>query len=161
MHRAPLGDVELAYESLGDAGDPPVLLVMGLGAQYHYWPDGLCAQLVEQRLRVIRYDNRDVGESTHLHDAGYTLSDMAADAVGLIRALELDSAHLVGMSLGGMIVQLAAIEHPERVRSLTSISSTTGDPRVGQPSDEALAAMLSRLPPPASRWATRRSGSRT
>jgi pimeloyl-ACP methyl ester carboxylesterase len=149
MTRATVGDLELAYETLGEPGDPPVLLVMGLGAQYHHWPDGLCEELVQRGLRVIRYDNRDVGESTHLPGAVYTLNDMAADAVGLTRALGIDSAHMIGMSLGGMIVQLAAIEHPERVRSLTSISSTTSDPQVGQPSEEALAALLA--PPPMTR----------
>ena len=124
MTRATVGDVELAYETLGATDDPPVLLVMGLGAQYHFWPDGFCDALVQRGLRVIRFDNRDVGESTHLPVAGYTLSDMAADAVGLIRALGLDAAHLVGMSLGGMIGQLAAVGFPSRVLSLTVISST-------------------------------------
>lgn len=153
-----VGDVQLAFETLGNPADPPVLLVMGLGAQLHYWPDGLCAQLTDRGLFVIRYDNRDVGESTHLSDLGpadlpalmagaggappYTLSDLAADAVGLIAALGLDSAHLVGISLGGMIVQLAAIEHPERVRSLVSIASTTGDRAVGGAREEALAALF-------------------
>src|SRR5215218_10123040 len=118
MTRASVGAVELFYEALGEPADPPVLLVMGLGAQYHYWPDGLCEELVDRGLHLIRYDNRDVGESTHLPEGGYTLSDMAADAVGLLDALELDSAHLVGMSLAGMIVQLAAIEYPDRVSSL-------------------------------------------
>ena len=158
FERARVGDVELVYETLGRPQDPPVLLVMGLGAQLHYWPDGLCEALTERGLFVIRFDNRDVGESTHLSDRGapdvpalmagtagappYALTDMAADAIGLLDALGLDSAHLVGISLGGMIVQLAAIEHPERVRSLVSIASTTGDRAVGGATQEALAALF-------------------
>jgi pimeloyl-ACP methyl ester carboxylesterase len=160
LRRAQVGDIELAYETLGDASDPPLVLVMGLGAQLHYWPDPFCRELADRGLFVVRFDNRDVGHSTHLEEAGpvdlasvspgtslpYTMSDMAADVVGLIRALGLRSAHLVGMSLGGMIVQLTAIEHPERVRSLVSIASTTGGPDVGQSRPEALAALFT--PPP-------------
>lgn len=159
VERAQVGDIELAYETLGRREDPPVLLVMGLGGHLHFWPDGFCSELTERDLFVVRYDNRDVGLSTHLSDAGpadiaamfaggatgppaYTLSDLAADAVGLIEALGLESAHLVGVSLGGMIVQQAAIEHPERVRSLVSMSSTTGDPAVGAARQEAMAALF-------------------
>lgn len=156
--RVQVGDVELAYESFGRPGDPTVLLVMGLGAQLHYWPDGLCTLLADQGLHVVRYDNRDVGRSTHLTDAGpvdlqallsgtgaappYSLADLASDAVGLLSALEVASAHLVGISLGGMIVQQAAIDFPERVRSLVSIASTTGDRTVGGARPEVLAALL-------------------
>jgi pimeloyl-ACP methyl ester carboxylesterase len=155
---APVGDVDLAYETFGDARDPPVVLVMGLGGHMHYWPDDLCRLLTDRGLYVVRYDNRDVGLSTHLHDSGpadlaaimagrgasapYGLEELAADVAGLIEALGLPSAHLVGISLGGMIVQLAAIEHPERVRSLVSIASTTGDRSVGAPKPEALAALF-------------------
>jgi pimeloyl-ACP methyl ester carboxylesterase len=156
--RAVVGDVELAYEKLGRDGDPPVLLVMGLGGQMHYWPDGFCRALTDRGMYVVRYDNRDVGLSTHLSGAGpvdlqallagggsrtpYGLADLAADAVGLLGALGVSSAHLVGMSLGGMIVQLAAIEYPERVRSLVSIASTTGEPSVGGSKAGVLAALL-------------------
>jgi pimeloyl-ACP methyl ester carboxylesterase len=158
---APLGTagIELAYERLGDPDGPPVLLVMGLATQMIGWPDGFCAELVARGLQVIRFDNRDIGLSTHLHrapapdvqaafagdtsSAAYTLSDMAADTVGLLDALELDSAHVVGASMGGMIAQAVAIEHPARVRSLTSIMSTTGDRDVGQPTPEGLAALMS------------------
>jgi pimeloyl-ACP methyl ester carboxylesterase len=155
--RAVVGDVELAYETLGREGDPPVLLVMGLGGQMHYWPDDFCHALTDRGLYVVRYDNRDVGLSTRLTGAGpatleaimagggsapYGLEELAADAVGLVAALGLESAHLVGISLGGMIVQLAAIAHPERVRSLVSIASTTGDRSVGAPKPEALAALF-------------------
>jgi pimeloyl-ACP methyl ester carboxylesterase len=156
--RAVVGDVELAYEKLGRDGDPPVLLVMGLGGQMHYWPDGFCRALTDRGLCVVRYDNRDVGLSTHLSSGGpvdlqaliasggssapYGLEDLAADAIGLLGALGMSSAHLVGISLGGMIVQLAAIDYPERVRSLVSIASTTGEPSVGGSKAGVLAALL-------------------
>jgi pimeloyl-ACP methyl ester carboxylesterase len=140
--------IEVAYERLGDPAAPPVLLIMGAGAQLISWPEGLCAELAGHGLQVIRFDNRDAGRSSHFPDApapdfqaaaagdfssaSYTLSDMAADTVGLLDALGLRSAHLVGASLGGMVAQTIAIEHPGRARSLTSIMSTTGDPAVGQ-----------------------------
>src|SRR5437660_1747975 len=120
--------VTLAYESFGDPEAPPVLLVMGLGMQMIGWPDGFCAELVAHGLHVIRFDNRDVGLSTHIQDApppdltaafagdtssaAYTLSDMAADTVGLLDALGLRDAHVVCASMGGMIAQTVAIEHP-------------------------------------------------
>ncbi|NUW33100.1 alpha/beta fold hydrolase [Nonomuraea sp. SMC257] len=157
--------IEVTYERLGDPADPPVLLIMGGGGQLIHWPDGFCRSLVSHRLHVIRFDNRDAGLSTHFHDApvpdlpavlsgdlssvSYTLADMAADTVGLLDALGLESAHLVGASMGGMIAQTVAVEHPARVRSLTSMMSTTGDPKVGQPSPEALAALAG--PPPVTR----------
>jgi pimeloyl-ACP methyl ester carboxylesterase len=157
--------VDIAYERLGDAGAPPVLLVMGIGAQLLNWPDEFCAELVAHGLQPIRFDNRDAGRSTHLTEApppdlpaalsgdlssaSYTLSDMAADAAGLLEELGLDSAHVVGASMGGMIAQTMAIEHPARVRSLTSMMSTTGDPAVGQAKPGALAALAG--PPPAGR----------
>jgi pimeloyl-ACP methyl ester carboxylesterase len=154
--------IDIAYERFGEPDLPPVLLLMGLGTQMLGWPDGFCDALVARGVHVIRADNRDIGLSTHLTDApapdlaaifrgdaasaSYTLSDMAADTVGLLDALGVDSAHLVGASMGGMIAQTAAIEHPHRVRSLTSIMSTTGDPSVGQSTRQAMAALLS---PPA------------
>ncbi len=157
--------IDLAYERLGDAHAPPVLLIMGIGAQLIAWPDGFCDELVRRGLHLIRFDNRDAGESTHLtgapppnmaaalagdpSSASYTLSDMAADAVGLLEALGLDSAHLVGASMGGYIAQTIAIEHPRRVRSLTSMMSTTGDPTVGQPHAEAMRVLFG--PPPTTR----------
>ena len=147
--------IDIAYERLGNANHPPVLLVMGLGAQMITWPDAFCEALVALQLQVIRFDNRDVGLSTHLthapapnflaalagdlSSASYTISDMAADTAGLLDALGLDSAHLVGASMGGFIAQTVAIEYPGRVRSLTSIMSTTGDRAVGQVAPEAMA----------------------
>lgn len=158
IQRADAGDVELAYETFGDRADTPILLVMGLATQMLGWPDEFCAGLAERRHFVVRFDNRDVGLSTHLFDASpgdfmaavqgdtssasYTLTDMARDTVGLLDALEMGSAHLVGASMGGMIAQTVAIDHPERVRSLTSIMSTTGNAEVGAPSQEALQVLL-------------------
>ena len=154
--------LNIAYERFGDSDAPPVLLIMGLGTQMLGWPDGFCDALAARGLRVIRFDNRDVGLSSHVRDApmpdvraaltgdpssaSYRLSDMAADTVGLLDHLGLDSAHLVGASMGGMIAQTVAIESPGRVRSLTSIMSSTGDPAVGQATQRALMALLS---PPA------------
>jgi len=150
--------IEVAYERFGDPQAPPVLLVQGLAAQMIHWPKGFCAELVADGVQVIRFDNRDIGLSSHFSDAptpdlraaltgdmssaSYTLSDMAADTVGLLDALGLDSAHIVGLSMGGYIAQTIAIEHPDRVRSLTSISSTTGDLSVGQPTPETLAVLF-------------------
>ena len=155
--------IDIAYERFGDPQLPPVLLLMGLGTQMLGWPDGFCDALVGRGVHVIRSDNRDIGLSSHLRDApapdlaaifrgdtssaSYTLSDMAADTIGLLDALGLESTHLVGASMGGMIAQTMAIEHPHRVRTLTSIMSTTGDSAVGQSTREATAALLS---PPAS-----------
>jgi pimeloyl-ACP methyl ester carboxylesterase len=149
--------IDIAYERLGDAGAPPLLMIMGLGAQLVGWPDGFCDELVKRGLQLIRFDNRDAGESTHmtsappadvmaalggdLSSASYTLSDMAADSVGLLDALGIESAHLVGVSMGGFIAQTIAIEHPRRVRSLTSMMATTGDRAVGQPDPEAMRAL--------------------
>jgi pimeloyl-ACP methyl ester carboxylesterase len=159
---ATVGDIELAYETFGDPSHPPVLLVMGLATQMLGWPDEFCAALAGRGHFVIRFDNRDVGLSTHLDAAGpadigaifggdtstaaYRLTDMASDAVGLLDALGIDRAHVVGASMGGMIAQTIAIEHPGRVRSLTSIMSTTGDRSVGAATEEAIAILLA---PPA------------
>jgi pimeloyl-ACP methyl ester carboxylesterase len=135
---------------------------MGLATQMIGWPDEFCAGLAGRGLFVVRFDNRDIGLSTHLHDAGapdimsvlggdrsgvvYGLEDLADDTAGLLDVLGLDSVHLVGASMGGMIAQLVAIRHPQRVRTLTSIMSTTGDPSVGAPAEAALAVLLA---PPA------------
>jgi len=158
IQRARVGDLEIAYETFGDAGKPPVLLVMGLATQMIGWPDEFCAELALRGHFVVRFDNRDIGLSTHLHAAGapdimamfggdassaaYGLPDLATDTIGLLDALGLDSVHLVGASMGGMIAQLVAIQAPERVRSLTSIMSTTGAAGVGAPADVALPVLL-------------------
>lgn len=154
--------IKMAYERLGNAQAPPVLLIQGVAAQLINWPDGFCAELVAHGLQLIRFDNRDVGLSTHfphapvpdlpaalggdLSSASYTLSDMAADTVGLLDALGLDSAHIVGLSMGGYIAQTMAIEHPNRTRSLTSMMSTTGALSVGQPTPQTLTTMFSGPP---------------
>src|SRR6185437_16378238 len=127
--RATVGRVELAYETFGDIDNPPLLLIAGLATQMLGWDEQFCMQLADNGFRVIRFDNRDIGLSTHLHDAGvpnimalllgatrsaapYTLVDMADDTAGLLDALGLESAHIVGMSMGGMIAQQLAISHP-------------------------------------------------
>jgi pimeloyl-ACP methyl ester carboxylesterase len=157
--------IEIWYTTDGDPSAEPLLLVMGLGAQYLVWPDAFVARLVERGYFVIRFDNRDVGLSTK-PDVGdldpgaeiigaltgtpprapYLLADMAADAVAVLDDLGIPSAHVVGASMGGMIAQTIAIEHRDRVRSLTSIMSTTGDPTVGQPDAETLGLLLGPAP---------------
>ncbi len=160
--RAAVGDLMIAYESFGDPADPPLVLVMGLATQMLGWDDPFCVRLAEQGFHVIRFDNRDIGLSTHLAEAGvpdvaallsgdrsvpppYTLLDMARDTAGLLDALDLRSAHVVGASMGGMVAQQFAIGHPGRVRSLTSIMSTPSR-EVGAARPEAMAALF--LPPP-------------
>lgn len=153
--------IEIAYATAGDPSDPPLLLVMGLGFQLIHWDDEFVDALARRGHFVVRYDNRDAGGSTHLHDApppdllaafggdlssaSYGLADLADDAAALLDVLGLDSAHVVGLSMGGMVVQELALRHPQRVRSLTSIMSTTGAADVGQPSEQAM-AMLFRPP---------------
>ena len=157
--------IDICYETFGRPSDPAVLLVMGLGGPMGWWPTEFCEQLAERGFFVIRYDNRDTGRSTKLRQhrvtrsdvvraflnlpgrgrvtAPYTLSDMAGDAVGLLDHLGLERAHLVGVSMGGMIAQLIAIEHPERALSLTSIMSTTGKRTVGYQHPKIIPVMLS------------------
>ena len=163
--------MELEYETFGSPSDPALLLVMGFTAQLTAWDDGFCRIFADAGYHVIRFDNRDCGLSTKLDgqvaDLGavmaavlsdqpapavpYTLSDMAADAVGLMDHLGIEKAHILGASMGGMIVQHIAIEHPHRVHSLVSVMSMPGEPEVGQPSPEAAEALLS--PPPTGRQA--------
>ncbi|HYF02768.1 MAG TPA: alpha/beta hydrolase [Patescibacteria group bacterium] len=147
--------IEIVYQRFGDTAAPPVFLIMGAGAQMIAWPDGFCMELVSRGLQVIRFDSRDAGLSTHFTGAPdfsaamagdfstvpYTLSDIAADTVGLMDTLGFDAAHLVGASMGGMIAQTIAIEYPAQVRSLTSIMSTTGNQSVGQPDYSVLSAL--------------------
>lgn len=167
------GPFEIEYDTFGDPSSPPVLLVMGFTAQMTLWDPGFCELLAERGHHVIRFDNRDVGLSSKLdgitvdmaavlHALGsgdvtavppvpYRLGDMANDAFGLLDALGIASAHIVGASMGGMIVQTMAIEQPQRVRSMTSIMSTTGEPEYFRSSPEAQAALLT--PPPQERAA--------
>jgi pimeloyl-ACP methyl ester carboxylesterase len=156
--------ISLDYATWGEPTDPTVLLVMGLSWQRIMWPQRVVEGLVDAGFSVVAFDNRDVGRSTHLDDhpvrladlmralagqpvrAPYTLADMALDAVGLLDHLGIDRAHVVGVSMGGMIGQHVAFSHPQRVLSLTSIMSTTGDPSVGYAS-EAAAPLLVSAPP--------------
>ncbi|HVV24448.1 MAG TPA: alpha/beta hydrolase [Pseudonocardiaceae bacterium] len=157
MPRATANGIELEYDTFGDPAHPPLVLVMGLGAQMIDWPEDFARQIAGHGFHVIRYDNRDAGLSTWLDDlpvpdlqavltgtgtAPYSLADMADDLAGLLDALDIRAAHVVGASMGGMIAQRFVIDHPSRVRSLTSIMSTTGDPSVGNPTPEATAVLL-------------------
>jgi pimeloyl-ACP methyl ester carboxylesterase len=155
---ARVGELDICFETFGAAGRPPLLLVMGLGCQMLLWDDRFCEALAAEGFRVIRFDNRDVGRSTILREApvptrwqlvtrssagaAYTLDQMAADAAGLLAALEIDRAHVVGVSMGGMIAQLMAIEHADHVRSLVSIMSTTGNRHVGRAQPRVALSML-------------------
>ena len=157
---APVNGVEIAYQEVGDPEGEPLVLVMGLGTQMLGWDEGLCELLAERGFRVVRFDNRDIGHSTKLEFAGvpkrtdmllgrrgtaaYLLRDMAADTTGLMDHLEIESAHLVGASMGGMIAQTVAIEHPERVRSLVSMMSSTGNRWLGIPAWKAFGTLFVR-----------------
>jgi pimeloyl-ACP methyl ester carboxylesterase len=140
--------IKLAYERIGDPAGDPLVLIAGLGMQLPSWPDEFCAQLAASGLAVIRFDNRDVGRSTHMrfpppaplalmrkrwHPEQYDLNEMADDVKALLDALAIERAHLVGASMGGMIAQQVAARYPDRVRTLTSIMSTTGARRIGRP----------------------------
>jgi pimeloyl-ACP methyl ester carboxylesterase len=156
------GDVELCFQTFGDPADPAILLVMGLGTQMLGWHEDFCRGLAERGFHVIRYDNRDVGRSTHFkgtppptplellmqrpRNLAYTLEDMADDGMGLLDHLGIERAHVVGASMGGMIAQGMAGRHPDRVLSLTSIMSTTGSRRVGQAALSVYPFFLGRPP---------------
>jgi pimeloyl-ACP methyl ester carboxylesterase len=191
--RTPAG-IDLVYETIGSPGDPPLLLVPGYGTQMIAWPRGFSEMLAAGGRFVLEYDNRDSGLSSKVDGvevdlgallaaaeaedaervaelAPYTLSDLAADAAALLDALGIDRAHVLGASMGGMIAQQLAIERPERLLSLTSMMSNTGEPDVGAPTQEALEALLT--PSPTERapyievasgkgmvWASRRYGDR-
>jgi pimeloyl-ACP methyl ester carboxylesterase len=159
--RARVGPVELVYETIGDPADPPLLLVMGLGMQLIHWDRGLCELLAERGFHVIRFDNRDAGLSTKIGApvpnvirlmAGlparvpYLLDDMADDSLGLLDELGIERAHVAGVSMGAMIGQTMAIRQPERVLSLASMLSTTGDRRVGTPKLRVWSLMMRRAP---------------
>ena len=161
--------IELCYETFGDPAAEPLILIMGLGAQMVLWYDDFCHQLAARGFYVIRFDNRDIGQSSKLSGgkplgalellklrllkipvkAPYRLRDMAEDTVGLMDTLGIASAHLVGASMGGMIAQEIAISFPQRLRSLTSIMSTTGNPKIPGPTKEAMAILMA--PPPKSK----------
>ena len=153
--------VSLCYETFGDPSDPPAVLIMGLGTQMIGWNEDFCTDLADRGLYVVRFDNRDIGRSTHVRGrpptipqlllrdrraATYTLADMALDTVGLINALELAPAHVIGASMGGMIAQTVAARHPQKVRSLVSMLSNTGSRRAGQPSLRIYPLFLQRIP---------------
>ena len=159
---APSNGIELCYQEMGEPDGQPLVLVMGLATQMIAWQEGLCRLLAERGYRVIRFDNRDIGRSTKLDQAGvpskvdlllgrranapYLLRDMAKDTVGLLDHLEIGQAHVVGASMGGMIVQQTAIDHPRRLLSMTSIMSTTGNRRSGQPSLKTFGLLLGSPP---------------
>jgi pimeloyl-ACP methyl ester carboxylesterase len=171
MAKVTANAIQIEYETFGRSGDPPLLLIAGLALQLIHWDEALCEELARQGHYVIRFDNRDVGLSTRFSKAGisdieqfiearmkgeqikapYTIEDMADDAVGLLDALGIETAHICGMSMGGMIAQTIAIKHPRRVLSLISIYSETGDPALPLPTPEAMQCLLS--PPPMEREA--------
>ena len=158
--------IEICYDIFGSPQDEPMVLIMGLAAQMVMWDDEFCAELASRGFRVIRFDNRDIGKSTRfsggsrltvmellklrfLHVAPastYKLSDMAADVIGLLDSLGIASAHIVGLSMGGMIAQEMAIRYRDRVRSLTSIMSSTGNPKLPAPAKEAASILLAPAP---------------
>ena len=167
MPKANSNNIEIEYETFGNPLDKPLLLIMGLGSQMIQWEEGFIKVLTDRGFFVIIFDNRDVGLSSKCEEAGdpdlmqafmavqqgkdfdapYTLGDMADDAVGLLDALDIEKAHICGASMGGMIAQTIAINHPSRVLSLTSIMSTTGNPELPQMSQEAAQVLFNPVPP--------------
>ncbi|WP_051772462.1 alpha/beta fold hydrolase [Saccharothrix sp. NRRL B-16314] len=143
-HFVTANGIELCHETFGDPRHPVLLLVMGMGFQLVHWPDEFCVRLAERGFHVVRFDNRDAGRSTHLPGAAYSLADMAADAIGLLDALGVARAHVVGASMGGMIAQVMAALHPARVRSLASLMSTTGRRGKGRTSLRLIRHVLAR-----------------
>jgi pimeloyl-ACP methyl ester carboxylesterase len=171
MAFASANGLELAYDERGPSSAPVILLIMGLGTQMIAWPETFCDQLAAAGFRVVRFDNRDIGLSTKIENAPkirlasvlfkaflgrkvkspYTLEDMAADAIGLLDALDIANAHIVGASMGGMIAQIVAAKYPERVRSLVSIMSSSGDPKLPRSKPKVNAVMFGRRPKPTDR----------
>ena len=168
MAQVTANGIQIEVETHGDPANPPLMIIMGLGSQLTHWPDELVDAFVEDGFYVIRHDNRDVGLSQKFDEAGipspqdvigkilngedpglaYTLPDMAADAIGVLDALNIDKAHIMGVSMGGMIVQEMAADYPDRILSMTSIMSTTGRPGLPQATPEANAVLMT--PPPSS-----------
>ena len=162
MPSARANGIEIEYETYGDRGGRPLLLLRGLSTQLIHWDTGLCRALADRGHYLVIFDNRDVGKTTWFDEAGmpdiaalvagqsiplaYGLDDMADDTIGLMDALELESAHVAGISMGGMIVQAAAIRHPKRVRSLTSVMSSTGGAELPPPSPAAMESLLTPAP---------------
>lgn len=156
----PANGIEIAYQEIGDPDGEPLLLIMGLATQMLAWDEAFCAMLAERGFRVVRFDNRDIGGSTKIESAGlpkrtdmllgrrrtapYLLRDMAADTTGLMDHLGIESAHLVGASMGGMIAQTVAIRRPQRVRSLVSMMSSTGNRWIGLPAWKAFGTLFAR-----------------
>src|SRR6478672_12451867 len=158
--------IEIAYDDRGNRHDPVILLIMGLATQMIAWPEAFCDSLAAHGFRVVRYDNRDVGLSTKFEAASpidlgallqrvmagekinppYDLTDMAGDTVGLMNRLGIEKAHVVGASMGGMIAQIIAAKYPDRVRSLVSIMSSSGDPGLPQAAPEAMMAIMQARP---------------
>jgi pimeloyl-ACP methyl ester carboxylesterase len=169
MTRAATNGIDIEYDTFGDRDGSPLLLIMGLSSQMVAWPESFCRKLAQSGHWVLRFDNRDVGLSSKIEGVGipdlmaamaahqqgqpveapYTLSDMAADALGLMDALKLEKAHVCGLSMGGMIAQVMAMEYPRRISSLISMESSTGDPTLPSAKPQAMEAMLS--PPPQDR----------
>jgi len=160
VQRAEVNGIEIAYETFGDRNDPAMLLVMGLGTQMLAWRDEMMEALADAGHFVIRYDNRDVGLSTHIdapvpsladmvlkRGAPYTIADMAADGLGLLDALDIERFHLVGASMGGMIAQTMALADQRRVRTLTLIMTSTGSRRVGRPTPSVMRRLASQTEP--------------
>ena len=166
MPKANVKNIEIEYETIGDPLSKPLLLIAGLGSQLLAWSDEMCENLASRGFFVIRFDNRDIGLSTKVEDAGmpnfveinaayargeipevpYTLEDMAWDAIGVLDVLNIDKAHICGASMGGMIAQILAYKHPSRVQSLTLIMSTTGNPDLPQPKPEIMAQFFAPVP---------------
>ncbi|CAN5146855.1 alpha/beta hydrolase [soil metagenome] len=164
--RVAANGIELNYDSFGDPAAPPVVLIMGLGTQMIAWEEAFCEDLAARGRWVIRFDNRDIGRSTKLDALGvpnvpvlvqaalsgkqiqapYLLSDMAADTIGLLDALDIKTAHIVGASMGGAIAQTLAIEHPARLRTMTAIMASSGAPGLPPPTPEAMMALLTPAP---------------
>lgn len=171
MPNVDVNGIQIEYDTIGDPACPPLLLIMGLGGQLIHWDESFCRQLAAKGLYIIRFDNRDTGLSTRFEAAGlpdmaglldarlkgetvatpYTLEDMAEDAAQLLEGLGIEKTHICGSSMGGMIAQTFAIRHPQRLLSLISIYSTTGNPDLPQPQPAAMEALLT--PPPVERQA--------